>query len=502
MSRRSRIHAAASASPARRRVSDVADFLLGLPQTSSIAFGNRDKRFRAPAANAYFSDDWRVSSVLSINAGLRWEFEAPFREGQGRIANLLPATGFTSVEPVVGSKSDPLLRADVRGVQPRIGVSWRPIPASSVVIRGGYGIYRSTNVYQSIALLLADQPPFAKTVSAQSSPAAPLTLANGFAVPVGGASNTFAVDPDFRVGMSHNWQVSLQRDLPASLTMIATYLGTRGTHLIQEFAPNTYPPGGPDPCASCPSGFIYLSSTGSSLRNAAQLQLRRRLRNGLTASVQYTLAKATDDAAAYAGANPAGAAIAQNWLDLDAERSRSNFDQRHQLAVDFEYTTGMGAAGGALTTGRTASLFKGWTFTGRLASGSGLPLTPVYLAPLSGTGVLGSIRADDLGSHGHAPSGYYFDPAAYAAPPAGQWGTSGRNVISGPAQFSFDAGIGRTFLLGNRLTLEWRLDATNVLNTVVYSTVNTIAGSPQFGLPDRANAMRKLTYRLPREVLT
>src|SRR4030095_15794841 len=161
----------------------------------------------------------------------------------------------------------------------------------------------------------------------------PLTLANGFVAPEGETLNTFAVDPDFRIGSAHNWQVSIQRDLPASLTVSATYLGTRGTGLIQEFLPNTYPPGFADPCVTCPSGFAYLLSNGSSSRHAGQLQVRRRLRNGLTATVQYTLAKATDDATAFGGANLGGAAIAQDWLDLDAERAPSNFDQRHQFTA-------------------------------------------------------------------------------------------------------------------------------------------------------------------------
>ena len=92
------------------------------------------------------------------------------------------------------------MRPDRRGVQPRVGVAWRPIPGSSLVVRGGYGVYRNTNVYQSIALLLAQQPPLSKAFSVQNSAANPLTLANGFVAPAGTTPNTFAVDPDFRVG--------------------------------------------------------------------------------------------------------------------------------------------------------------------------------------------------------------------------------------------------------------------------------------------------------------
>lgn len=486
--------------------SDLADFLLGIPDTSSIAFGNADKRLRGTAADAYITDDLRLSPTFTANIGLRWEFESPFTEALGRLVNLDIAPGFTATVPVLATSPDgaltgrrypaSLVRPDFRGVQPRIGIAWRPVPGSSLVIRGGYGIYRNSSVYQAVDLLLAQQPPLSTTSSVQNSAAHPLTLANGFVSPAVTA-NTFAVDPDLRVGYSHNWQLLIQRDLPASLTMTATYLGTKGSHLFQEFLPNTYPIGAARPCPACPAGFVYLTSNGSSSREAGQFQLRRRLRSGMSASVQYTLAKATDNAAAaFTGASLNGAAIAQDWRDLDAEWAPSNFDQRHVIAAQFQYTTGMGIAGGALATGLRGSLLKGWTVTAQCSAGSGLPLTPVYLAPVPGTGVTGTIRPDLTGASTDAPSGFYANPRAFGPPPAGHWGDAGRNSIRGPAQFSLDASLGRSFLWGPRLTFDWRIDATNVLNRVTYTGVNTIAGSPQFGLPAQANMMRKLQSSL------
>jgi hypothetical protein len=306
------------------------------------------------------------------------------------------------------------------------------------------------------------------------------------------AANTFAVDPNLRVGEAQNWQALIQRDLPGSLTIAATYLGTKGTDLLQEFLPNTYPAGAVNPCPSCPAGYVYLTSNGSSTRHAGQLQLRRRLRNGLTASMQYTLAKATDNATAFAGVNLSGSAIAQDWRDLDAELAPSNFDQRHQINAQFQYTTGMGVGGGALLDGVRGKLFKGWTVTGQLVTGSGLPVTPVYLAAVPGTGVVGSLRPSLTGASTDAPSGYYLNQAAYALPASGQWGNAGRNSIRGPMPFTFGAGITRTFQLSQRLSVDWRIDATNVINRETFTGVNTILGGPQFGLPSFANTPRKI----------
>ena len=481
-----------------------ADFLLDMPATATLAFGNADKDLRGMAYDAYVNDDFRVNAGLTLNFGARWEYESPFTEAQGRLVNLDIVDGFTAASPVLAS--DPtgpltgttypasLLRPDRTGLQPRLGVSWRPILGSSLVIRANYGIYRNTEVYQPLALLLAQQPPLSNTFSVQSTAEAPLTLANGFTQAQSAASNTYAIDPDFRVGVAHNWQASVQRELPANLTVLAQYLGTRGTHLTQASLPNTNPAGAADPCPTCPFGFIYLSSDGSSLRHALQLMLRRRLRNGFTASVQYTFSRASDDAATFlSGAvSSSSLAVAQDWRDLGAERGPSSFDQPHLTTIEFQYTTGVGVTGGTLTTGAWASLYKDWTFTSQLRAGSGLPSTPIYFAPVTGTGVVG-VRPRLTGVSTAPPSSdAYANPDAYAAPEPGYWGDAGRNSLRGPRQFSLDASVSRVFRLGGRVNLEWGFQATNILNRVTFAAFNAVITSPQFGLPTIANQMRRL----------
>ncbi|HEX4347721.1 MAG TPA: carboxypeptidase regulatory-like domain-containing protein [Vicinamibacterales bacterium] len=482
--------------------SDFGDFLLGIPSASSIAFGNPDKYLTAPTWNAYVTDDWRLTPTFTANVGLRWEYEAPMSERDGRLVNLDIANGFTAVAPVLASNptgsltgtqyAKSLVNPDRRGVQPRLAIAWRPIPGSSLVVRAGYGIYRNAQVFQSVAMLLAQQPPLSTTATVANTPISPLTLANPFAA-AGAGANTFAVDPNLRVGYAQNWQVSVQRDLPASLTMNLTYLGTKGSDLMQEYLPNTYPTGAVNPCPTCPSGFIYLASNGHSMRNSGQFQIRRRLRNGFTASVLYTLAKATDDATAFAGASLAGSSIAQNWQDLNAEEGPSSFDQRHQVQTSLQYSTGQGIGGGALMTGWKGALFKGWTFTSQWTVGSGMPFTPIILTTVPGTGVTGTIRPSYTGeSTAPQTGGYYLNPSAYAAPAAGQWGNVGRNSARGPSQFSLDGSAGRSFILGQRLTLDWQFRATNLLNRQVFTAVNPQVGSATFGQATQLNQARKL----------
>ena len=486
--------------------SDFADFLLGIPDTSSIAYGNADKYFRTASYDAYATDDIRIGPSLTINAGARWEYSSPITELYGRLVNLDIAPGFTGIAPVVASNpigpitgerySPSLLRPDRHAVEPRVGIAWRPINGSSLVIRSGFGMYYNTSVYQTIATQMAQQPPLSFTSSVQNTAALPLSLANGFHTSIGAPTNTFAVDPNFRVGYVNTWNLAVQRDLPGSLVVIATYLGSKGTRAMQEFLPNTYPIGATSPCPTCPTGFTYLTSNGNSTREAGQIELRRRLHNGFTATAEYTFAKAIDDGA-LGGRGQAANVIAQNWLDLSAERGLSTFDQRHVASITAQYTTGMGLGGGSLLGGWRGALLKEWTLVSTINASSGTPLTPLYLAAVAGTGVTSSIRPEYTGAPLYtAPNGFSLNPNAYVAPFPGQWGNAGRDSITGPSQFSWNTSLGRTFRTGDRYTLDLRIDATNVLNHVTYTAWDTTINSAQFGLPVAANAMRSFQTTL------
>jgi hypothetical protein len=349
-------------------------------------------------------------------------------------------------------------------------------------------------------------------------------LANGFNPCASITADTFAVDPNFRVGYAQGWQLAIQRDLPAALQMTATYFGVKGTRGVQTYLPNTYPAGAVNPCPSCPTGFVYRTSNGDSKRESGNIQLRRRLRSGFTATVQYTYSKSVDDDSLLGGQGPVAAgaasqslgtaAVAQNWLNLSGERGLSTFDQRHLLNVQMQYTTGQGLGGGTLLGGWRGKLLKEWTAVGNLTAGSGLPETPIYLAAVNGTGVTGTLRPNRTSASIYAaPTGSFLNAAAYAAPQSGQWGNAGRDSITGPGQLSFNASLARTYRLDKRLNLDMRVDSTNILNHVVYTswntTLNPVANSstnptltpalnPLFGLPAGTNAMRsmQITARL------
>ncbi|MEK7406764.1 MAG: TonB-dependent receptor [Acidobacteriota bacterium] len=142
---------------------DVADFLLGRPQSSSVRFGGADTYFRSSSFSAFAQDDWRARPNLTLNAGLRYEFRPPLAEKYNRMATLDIAPGFMAVAPVTPGASGPytgvfprgLVNSDRNNLAPRFGLAWRPFPKGSTLVRAGYGWYYNASVYNQAASLLA-----------------------------------------------------------------------------------------------------------------------------------------------------------------------------------------------------------------------------------------------------------------------------------------------------------------------------------------------------------
>jgi trimeric autotransporter adhesin len=517
---------------------DFADFLLGYPGTSSIAYGNADKYFRASWADTFVTDDWRLSSKLTLNLGVRWDFQAPVTELYNRLVNLEVGPYFTSTTPVCGTIStltsgpactlagqvgypDSLVRPNYHEIQPRIGVAWRPFDKGSTVVRAGYGIYYNTSVYQPLANQMAQQAPLSYSITQQNSLTSPYTIANAFLVPATGVtSQTFALDPNFQIGYLHYWQIAVQQGLGAGFVLTATYAGDKGLHQVQEFYPQSLCCKAPDsdtpaPTIPYPVGYIYETSGGQSSYNAGSIQLQRRFRSGLSGNILYVYSKAMDDSQGVGGRGAASTGLAQNWLDLAAEESLSSFNRTHTLNFTTQYSTGQGQAGGALLSGWRGALAKDWTFAVTMTVGSGLPETPIASGwQLYGPASTGTVRAQLTGLPVNAaPAGLAFNPSAFLttstggaallcnpALPSGvvscQFGNAGRNSLTGPMQFTLNGSAGRVFRVGERRSFDIRFDATNILNTVTFTSYNATIGNAQFGLPVAANAMRAMTANL------
>jgi hypothetical protein len=485
---------------------DYADFLLGTPDTASIRFGNADKYFRSWKLDGYITDNWKLNQALTVSLALRYDYTAPYTELYNRMANLDVAPGFGAIAPVqagqpgeyFGPLPASLIKPDRTAFSPNLGLAWRPFPKRAktpTIIRLGYGMMHPGDIYSPLANNLAGQPPFAKVLSVANTASNPLTLQNGFsATPA--ISNTYAIDPNYRLPVIQQWMVFAQQVLPRGMFVFAGAVGVNAAHLDQEFLPNSLPPGVAAPVGGPPSGYIYAQTDGNLRGNLGVLSFGRQMASGFSAGLNYTLADLMGNGGLFGSSS-----LAQNWQDLNAERTIIPLVPRSQLTVNWQYSTGQGKAGGTLLKGWKGGLVKDWTVTNALSLRSGAPLTATVggnLATVTGTGITGTVRPNATGLPIAAPSGSGepFNLAAFTVPSAGTWGNAGRGTIPGPVLFSLNGSISRVFRLSEKRSFDLRFDATNFLNHVTITGWSTVVNAYNYGLATGTNPMRSMTAHL------
>jgi trimeric autotransporter adhesin len=491
---------------------DFADFLLGLPQSSSIRYGTDSLYFRGWATSAFANDDFRVSRGLSINFGLRYEYFSPYTELYNRLSNLELNSTVTAVAVVSAGQKGPysgnlptsLVRPEAGNFSPRFGTSYRPWAKKSTVFRGGYSIFYSGSAYGQIASQLAAQPPFATTVSSTTSVAVPLTLQNGFiTVPSQTITNTYGINPNYKLAYAQTWVFAIQNTLPHGFLVETEYLGTKGTDLGVVEQPNRAAPGTslvnaatelPIPNATA---FNYQTYGANSSYNAGQVRITRRFQRGIAATALYTFSKALDNASSFSG--PGGTTV--QFIDnLHLERGLSSFNQTHQLSGTFLLSSPVGVHGMLRNGGWKQHALAGWTLNGTVTAATGMPLTATVSGNLSNVGgnaASGTSRAEATGESINGGDNPYFNLAAFTTPPAGYYGNAGRNTITGPFQFGLNMALNRAFRFGDtRRQLQLRISANNALNHVEITNFGTVVNSSNYGLPTAASATRTITLLL------
>ena len=515
---------------------DFADFLLGLPQQTSVQFGYNNYHFRGNSWDLYAQDEWKVRGTLTLNLGVRYEYVSPFSEIDNRLATLdlspgvlNPALGAPAVARVIAGQSGPysgslpasLLRPDRNNFAPRVGFAWKPF--SKTVVRGGYGINYNTGAYQGIVQQLAFQPPFSTTSTNIQNATGELTLQNGFPGATSNAiTNNFAVNPDYRLGYVQIRNLDIQQQIRPTLLLNLDYTGTKGTNLDILQAPNRTATGIRIPDVQA---FSYENSLADSSANAATVRLRKRLSNGISIGGIYTFSKSIDNASFIGagatsvansrglGGGGTGAAgssaiassgttsVAQNPFDLAAERGLSSFNQTHRFTADYLWELPFGHERRWLS-GNSAlrAVFGDWQWSGDWTIASGLPFTPRLLGNPADVnrGTNGTLRPDLVPgeSIGMASGSIaeWFNTAAFTAPAPGTYGNARRNSIVGPGTHVFDMAFTKVIPLKESRVFEFRVQATNIFNMPQYVAIDTVLNSPTFGRVTSASAMRQLTF--------
>ncbi len=488
---------------------DMADFLLGLPGSTSITQylnGNDVFYYRQNSAFAYVNDDYRLNTKVTINGGVRWEVYGPQTEKYGHMANIEFAPSGNQAQIVTAGESDPygggivpngLLKTDYKMFEPQIGIAAKPWSKRPIVFRGGWDIRYNGGALAQQGSKLTIQPPFVQSVSLTPQQAIQqtgqtLTLQNGFPIlPLNTITNNYAVSPNYKPAMAQQWNALIQYTLGRSYVFQISYFGTRGTDLDVLLGPNRSTPGDAKteasriPIQNALASIQLDESIGTSINHTGAAQVTRRLAKGFGSSVTYTVAKTLSDSSIL------GSGVVQIENDYQAERAIVAAPLQ-DLAVTFNYQS--------LANNQKSdfywNLVRGWQLNGTYDVNSGSQSTATVSGDPSGTGIIGSARADATGipvTGGDCATCTYFNTAAFGPVAAGTYGTAGRDTIPGIVNFSIRASAMRSFRIGERHRLALTFTASNPLNHPSITGFGTEFGTNTYGLASRAGAMRTVT---------
>lgn len=485
--------------------SSLADFLAGRVSTSGTAILRGATR-RDTFTNNYglfVQDDWKVSSRLTLNLGLRYEYLGVFKEEGNRLSNFIPGVGLVRV----GDAGLPdLYKPDRNNFAPRLGFAYDLTGRGRTILRGGYGLYYDTPS-QDFFLLQTFQNGGPGSPATNPLPGlgvfnvtfgAAATIPYGPNVPIFGnatgsppTSNIalFAVDLKLRTPYIQNYNLNVQQELRPGMVLQVGYVGSHGTNLFRLRDINQATPG---PAATRQSrrpfnaqfsqySFIdYLETSANSNYNALQTTLKQRLSRGLSFYVAYTWSKSIDDASNGIYGGTRGVSFPQDSYNLRAERAVSSFDTRHRFTANFTYELGFLTR---LLGKWPKRVTEGWQLGGIYTGASGLPITPFLSVDVSGTGELNDRPNLIADPNSGAPRSatQWFNKAAFARPADGTFGTSARNTIVGPRLHIVDFSVSKATKLTERFALQFRTEFFNLFNHANLSLPNVDFNSSAFG---------------------
>lgn len=492
----------------------IADFLLGLPQSTSLNSSLAKSYLRDNVYDAYSTDDWRALPSLTLNYGVRWEFFAPYTEKYNRLADVAtnPGAGFTSeTEQTSGQNGLPssLVFPWRKAFQPRVGLAWRVPKIKSTVLRAGFGTNYTVGEYAGFATKMAHQPPFTNEQTNQeaigNSPSIAcaqtstcFTLANGFPAPA--TVGNYALNPNYGLPYVMAWNLDLQKTLPLQMVLNLGYNGARSNHLDVQLAPRALP-GSP---GTDPSDLIFNYDEAEAWykNNQATVRLNKRLQHGVALGANYQYGHAIDDASSVNGSS--GGAVVQDWQNLAAQEGHSILDVRHQVSGTYLFELPFGPDKFWVTSGVGSHILEGFSVSGSFTFATGGWISPSFEPTAQGVacGNSGALRPNLVPGQSPTIIGgarEWFNTAAYAPPSAtagfcNYFGNAPRDSIEGPGTVQNNMSLSKTANLGETRTLEIRATINNVFNTVQYVGVNTTYGTPQFGQVSSVGQMRTFQF--------
>ncbi len=505
--------------------SNLTAFLEGTVTTFTAVPSPTPLGWRSWEGAGFVEDEMRLSPHLTLSLGFRDEFTTGWNEVSGRASNFIyGSNGVLKTQPRISSSALTVNRSKFLP-QPRVGFAWSPSGTNNTVIRGGFGLYN--DLQDALSYRLDQNAPFNTSINLPNVPLDRFPIIPR-QIPLTSKIAPAGVQPDLYTPTIASWILRVEQRLTQNTSLTVGYAGSHGYHetlsadLNQPFP--TICPSAPCP-ASYPAGTIYyrpsaplanpgLASTwtwtsqGNSSFNVLEADLRHRFANGLDFRAAYTWSKSLDNGDtlnASAAANAPG--LAQNTQDLRNDWGPSTFDVRQVLAVSAIYELPFGPGKRWLSGARsfTKILVGGWSINGIESYNSGFPFTPqLSFNPSNNGNTTNPVRPSfNLNFAGPIITGnpnQFFNPNAFAVPANGTYGNVGRNSFTGPGLTALDLSLTKTTRLTERLSLQLRGEAFNILNHANFNTPNLIVFSSATAPPSGSAGVITSTATSSRQI--
>lgn len=468
----------------------LADMLLGLPVSATIStvtyFGNRQHTY-----GAFVEDNYKATSKLTLDLGLRYDYATPLYEAHNRESNFDYTKGVLVTDGTAGYPKH-LAQTHKDNFAPRVGLAYSPFPSKPLVVRAGFGrFFAFYEIRTGDPLQIDYNLPFffEPTFNSDGITPSPVTLATGFTGLVDPNNATFAgvTSQDFHpeTPVYDQWNVDLEYQLPGQILISPAYVGTKGTHLQvlrdlnqiptpqASFDPTMAPfcdPIGPPSNGVCKfSTFTSIQNRGNSTYHAFQLKAEKRTTHGLYFLSAFTFGKAINDQPEICCNSP----WPQDSFNIKAEKGLADFDNRKRwvTSVDYELPVGKGRPflnqGGVLD-----AVLGGWHLGGIITFRSGFPFSPQIDFDPSNTGSPGLQRSNQIGNGhlAHPTPNLWFNINDFPAPncPNGCFGNAGKNILEGPGEKTADLSLRKIFTITEDKNLEFRAEFFNAFNHPVF----------------------------------
>jgi hypothetical protein len=475
---------------------DVADILLGLPSSTRITTNPITVDMRQWRTDFYALDNWTVTPKLTLNLGLRYEFNFPLTETGGRMPlfSFNPPGGFSVAKP-----GQAMFDPDYNDFAPRFGLAYRALPGT--VVRAGYGIF-----YSGPKLLgmdnLAINPPLVTLYTFTASAAAPLSASNPFPIEsytAGGVASPYVLQRNVPTPYVQTWSFNVQQRLPKNIVLEVGYVGNLALHMLRTVQLNVPAPG---PGAIQPrrplpdwGQVTYIQGDAISNYHGLLTRFERRFAGGLSIHGTYTFARAID----LSGDEQLGGTIDPSNLNRD--RSLSDFFQKQRLSLSYVFELPFGPGKPLLNSGGpVGQVVRGWQVSGVSTFMSGVPLTVGTNATPANIGLTGASNRPNRLCDGNLDGGgttrQWFDTSCFVLPPQFTIGNSGRNIIIGPGSANWNVGMSRRFRLYERHALFFRAEMFNAVNHVNLGNPQAVVGAANIGQILRSGPARRVQMAL------